>query len=145
MADLLLSSSAQSSLLQVRPKLLLLKAPTASPIRRVAFLNSNGFHPLALASGHRRLPLGAVVVPSDSTKTITTNCVDSGVKSVEVEPAIDGGGGGGVGGDKFGGGGGGDGDEGGEEESDGKRNTPLSMSQKLTLGYAFLVGGEIQF
>ncbi|VVB04834.1 unnamed protein product [Arabis nemorensis] len=141
MADLVLSSSAQSSLLHVRPKIHLLKTPTASPIRRIAFLNSNGFHPLAFASGHRRLPLSAVVVPSDSTKTITTitaNCVDSEVKAVEVEPAIDGGGGDGIGGDKFGGGGG-DGDD-GEEESDGNRNTPLSMSQKLTLGYAFLVG-----
>ncbi|CAH2064394.1 unnamed protein product [Thlaspi arvense] len=148
MADLVLSSSSQSSLLNAKPKLLLLKTPTASPIRRIAFLNSNGFHPLAFASGHRRrLPLGAVVVPSDSTKTITTitaNCVDSGVKAVEVEPELGGGsdGGGGTGGDKFGGGGGdgNEGGEGGEEESGGKRVTPLSMSQKLTLGYAFLVG-----
>ncbi|KAG7627253.1 Protein FATTY ACID EXPORT 2 [Arabidopsis thaliana] len=149
MADLILSSSsAQSSLLHVRPNLYLLNTSTASPIRSVRFQNSNGFHPLAFASGHRRLPLGAVV-PSDSTKTITStitaNCVDSGVKAVEVEPTNDYGGGGGIGGDKFGGGGGGgDGnDDGGEddkEESDGKKSTPLSMSQKLTLGYAFLVG-----
>ncbi|KFK33851.1 hypothetical protein AALP_AA5G068500 [Arabis alpina] len=147
MADLLLSSSAQSSLLSVKPKILLHKTPTASPFRRIHFLNSNGFHPLAFASGHRRFTLSAdsVVVPFDSTKTIitvTANCVESGVKSVEVEPVIDGGGGdgNGIGGDKFGGGGGGgDGDD-GEEESDEKSNTPLSMSQKLTLGYAFLVG-----
>ncbi|ESQ37576.1 hypothetical protein EUTSA_v10002673mg, partial [Eutrema salsugineum] len=33
-----------------------------------------------------------------------------------------------------------DGREGGKEESDGKKNTPLSMSHKLTLGYALLVG-----
>ncbi|KAL1193719.1 Protein FATTY ACID EXPORT 2 [Cardamine amara subsp. amara] len=141
MADLLLSSSAQSSLLHVRPKLLQLNITTASPIPSVRFVNSNGFHPLAFASGHRRLPR---LAPSDSTKTITTitaNCVDSGVKSVEVdEPKIDGGGGGGgIGGNKFGGGGGGGGG-GDEEESDGNKNTSLSMSQKLTLGYAFLVG-----
>ncbi|KAG7564316.1 TMEM14 family [Arabidopsis suecica] len=149
MADLILSSSAQSSLLHVRPNLFLLNTSTVSTIRSVRFQNSNGFHPLAFASGHRRLPLGAVV-PSDSTKTITStitaNCVDSGVKAVEVEPTIDyGGGGGGIGGDKFGGGGGGgdgndDGEDGDKEESDGKKGTPLSMSQKLTLGYAFLVG-----
>jgi uncharacterized membrane protein (UPF0136 family) len=143
MADLLLSSSAQSSLLHIRPRLLTLKTPSASPIRSIAFLNSKGFHPLAFASGHRRLPLGASTKP---ITTITANCVDSGVKAVVVEPAIDvgGGGGGGIGGDKFGGGGGGGGNDegegGGEEESDGKKNTPLSMSQKLTLGYAFLVG-----
>ncbi|XP_010425818.1 PREDICTED: protein FATTY ACID EXPORT 2, chloroplastic [Camelina sativa] len=149
MADLVLSSSAQSSLLHVRPNLFLLNSSVASPIRSVRFLNRNGFHPLAFASGHRRLPLGAVV-PSDSKKTITgtitANCVASGVKAVEVEPTIDYGGGGGIGGDKFGGGGGGRGDgnddegDSDEEESDGKKNTPLSMSQKLTLGYAFLVG-----
>ncbi|EOA24684.1 hypothetical protein CARUB_v10017956mg [Capsella rubella] len=146
MADLVLSSSAQSSLLHVRPNLFLLNTSTASPIRTLRFLNSDGFHPLAFASGHRRLPLTAVV-HSYSKKTITANCVGSGVKAVEVEPTIDyGGGGGGIGGDKFGGGGGGGGDgnddegDGDEEESDGKKNTPLSMSQKLTLGYAFLVG-----
>ncbi|KAF8111205.1 hypothetical protein N665_0076s0193 [Sinapis alba] len=143
MAELLLSSSAaQSSLLNVKPRLLSsFKTPSASPIRSFAFTNSNGgFHPLTFKSGHQRLPFGAY-----STKTITTvtaNCVvDSGAKAVEAEPAIGGGGGGGgIGGDKFGGGGGGgdDNDEGEEEESGGK--TPLSMSQKLTLGYAFLVG-----
>ncbi|CAH8390064.1 unnamed protein product [Eruca vesicaria subsp. sativa] len=141
MAQLLLSSSAQSSLLNVRPRLPSFKNSSASPIRSIAFTNSNGFHPLAFKSGNQRLTLSA-----DSTKTITTftvNCVDSGAKAVEVEPAIGGGGGGGIGGDKFGGGGGGgddngEGEDGGEEESGGK--TPLSMSQKLTLGYAFLVG-----
>lgn len=131
MADLLLSSSAQSSLLDARPKLLQLNTTTASPIRSVRFVNSNGFHPLAFATGHRRLV--PRLAPSDSTKritTITVNCVN--------EPNMDGGGGGdGIGGDKFGGGGGGGGDE---EESDGNKKTSLSMSQKLTLGYAFLVG-----
>ncbi|KAJ0241638.1 Protein FATTY ACID EXPORT 2 [Hirschfeldia incana] len=138
MAELLLSSPAQSSLLNVRPRLLTPSA--ASPIRSLAFTtNSKRFHPLAFKSGrHQRLPFGA-------NKTITVSCVvDSGAKSVEVEPAIGGGGGGGggIGGDKFGGGGGGGGDgndEGGEEEESGGK-TPLSMSQKLTLGYAFLVG-----
>lgn len=143
MAELLLSSSAQSSLLNVRPRLLSFNTPcAASPIRSLAFTNSNGFHPLAFKSGHQRLTFGA-----DSTKTITVNCVDSGAKAVvEAEPAIGGGGGGGIGGDKFGGDGGGGGDDDNdeeEEESGGK--TPLSMSQKLTLGYAFLVGGQIHF
>ncbi|KAJ4895682.1 hypothetical protein Rs2_22476 [Raphanus sativus] len=132
MAELLLSSPAQSSLLNVRPRLLL--TPSASsPIQSLAFTNSKGFHPLAFKSGrHQRLPFGA--------KTITVRCaVDSGAKSVEVEPAIGGGGSdGGIGGDKFGGGGGGGDDNEEKEESGGK--TPLSMSQKLTLGYAFLVG-----
>lgn len=135
MADLVLSSSAQSSLLHVRI--------TASPIPSVRFINSNGFHPLAFASGHRRLPR----VATKTITTITANCVDSGVKSVEVdEPKIDvgGGGGGGIGGDNFGGGGGGGGkDEGEGDEEKKNTKTSLSMSQKLTLGYAFLVGGEI--
>ncbi|KAG2293014.1 hypothetical protein Bca52824_039683 [Brassica carinata] len=132
MAELLLSSSAQSSLLNVRPRILSFNTPSASPIRSIAFTNSKGFHPLAFKSGHQRLSFGA-----DSTKLITcitVNCVDSGAKAVEVEPVIGGGGGGGIGGDKFGG------EGGGEEGSGGKTPLPLSMSQKLTLGYAFLVG-----
>ncbi|KAF3508907.1 hypothetical protein F2Q69_00006724 [Brassica cretica] len=143
MAELLLSSSAQSSLLNVRPRILSFNTPSASPIRSITFTNSKGFHPLAFKSGHQRLSFGA-----DSTKLITcitVNCVDSGAKAVEVEPVIGGGGGGGIGGDKFGGGGGGgddndEGEGGGEEGSGGKTSLPLSMSQKLTLGYAFLVG-----
>ncbi|CAF2086882.1 protein FATTY ACID EXPORT 2, chloroplastic [Brassica rapa] len=128
MAELLLSSSAQSSL---RPRgILSFNTPSASPIRSLAFTSSKGFHPLAFKSAHQRL-----------ITSITVNCVDSGAKAVEVEPVIGGGGGGGIGGDKFGGGGGG-GDDNDEGEAGGEEETPLplSMSQKLTLGYAFLVG-----
>lgn len=133
MAELLLSSSAQSSL---RPRgILSFNTPSASPIRSLAFTSSKGFHPLAFKSAHQRL-----------ITSITVNCVDSGAKAVEVEPVIGGGGGGGIGGDKFGGGGGG-GDDNDEGEAGGEEETPLplSMSQKLTLGYAFLVGGQIRF
>lgn len=128
LVELLLSSSAQSSL---RPRgILSFNTPSASPIRSLAFTSSKGFHPLAFKSAHQRL-----------ITSITVNCVDSGAKAVEVEPVIAGGGGGGIGGDKFGGGGGG-GDDNDEGEAGGEEETPLplSMSQKLTLGYAFLVG-----
>ncbi|XP_010520504.1 PREDICTED: protein FATTY ACID EXPORT 2, chloroplastic [Tarenaya hassleriana] len=157
MADLLLGSSAQSSLLNLGHKLRFTN-PTSSSIQRLSLLKSDGFRALAFASDHRRRPFGSfavsdVVPPLDSTKispkviTVTANCVDSGVRTVEIEPETGGGGGGGAGGDRFGGGGGdGGGDdgkqdgEGEESQDDGKGKMELSMSQKLTLGYAALVG-----
>ena len=54
----------------------------------------------------------------------------------------EGGGGGGGAGSGSGGSGGSDPQEGGEEEDGGKMGEGLSMSQKLTLAYAALVGGK---
>ncbi|XP_010535778.1 PREDICTED: protein FATTY ACID EXPORT 2, chloroplastic-like isoform X2 [Tarenaya hassleriana] len=129
MADLLLGSSAQSSLLHLRPKLRFTNS-TSPSIQRLSFLKSGGFRALAFASDHRRCQFG--------------------IRTVEIESET---GGGGDGGDQLGGGGGGgggggsgDGDggkqdgDGEESQDDGKGKMGLSMSQKLTLGYAALVG-----
>ncbi|GAV69648.1 Tmemb_14 domain-containing protein [Cephalotus follicularis] len=86
------------------------------------------------------------VVSSDSrAPTIFTNPVDSAEDGIDYLPDIGSGGG-----DKFGelgsgGGGGGGGKSGGgggsgDDSSKKKKNMALSMSQKLTLGYAVLVG-----
>ncbi|XP_010535776.1 PREDICTED: protein FATTY ACID EXPORT 2, chloroplastic-like isoform X1 [Tarenaya hassleriana] len=159
MADLLLGSSAQSSLLHLRPKLRFTNS-TSPSIQRLSFLKSGGFRALAFASDHRRCQFGTIavadlIVPLDSTilstvTSVTANGVDSGIRTVEIESET---GGGGDGGDQLGGGGGGgggggsgDGDggkqdgDGEESQDDGKGKMGLSMSQKLTLGYAALVG-----
>ncbi|KAM3398475.1 protein FATTY ACID EXPORT 2, chloroplastic-like [Capsicum galapagoense] len=82
-------------------------------------------------------------VVSDSTRP-TTFSVDSAGPGIDILPDAGGGGddSGGANGD---GGGGGDngGNEGGSDEGkdhNSKKKMALSMSQKLTLGYAFLVG-----
>ncbi|XP_050368287.1 protein FATTY ACID EXPORT 2, chloroplastic-like [Argentina anserina] len=95
------------------------------------------------SSDHARtLRLGVVSDPS--APSLFT--VDSGTKGIVIEPEIGGGDGGefggrGSGGGGGGGGGGGDsndrGEEGGEDSSERKG---MSMSQKLTLAYAVLVG-----
>lgn len=82
-------------------------------------------------------------VSSDPLQASTVFTVDS------IQPDIGGGGGDGGGfGDKGGGGGGGDGDNNSDnkgddegEEQNSKKMGSMSMSQKLTLGYAALVGG----
>ncbi|XWS70151.1 hypothetical protein CRYUN_Cryun03dG0024500 [Craigia yunnanensis] len=143
MADLLVGVS-QSSLLQFQPKL--------GSFQRLQLFNINGYPKFAVI-GNRQLHLKGVtvagVVSSDSkAPTTVTNTVDSSKGGTDIE--IDTGNGGG---DKFdnrsGGGGGGDnsggGDSGnkgeGEFSDDGsKKKMALSMSQKLTLGYAALVG-----
>lgn len=88
---------------------------------------------------------------SDSKiSTIITNNIDFATEGIEIEPDT---GGGGDGykdiGDNTGGGGGGGGDsknegegEPSDESSSNKRKMALSMSQKLTLGYAALVGSK---
>ncbi|XWS17560.1 hypothetical protein CRYUN_Cryun33cG0077700 [Craigia yunnanensis] len=144
MADLLVGVS-QSSLLRLQPKL--------GSFQRLHLFNNNGFPRFAVVS-NRHLHLKGVtvagVVSSDfKAPTIVTNSVDSAKGGIDIE--VDTGNGGG---DKFddrsgGGGGGGDnsggGDSGnkgeGEFSDDGsKKKMALSMSQKLTLGYAALVG-----
>ncbi|XP_022730865.1 protein FATTY ACID EXPORT 2, chloroplastic-like [Durio zibethinus] len=144
MADLLLSVS-QTSLLRLQPK--------PGLFQRLRFFHNNCYSRFAVV-GNRRLHLKGVtvagVVSSDSkAPTIVTGTVDSAKREIDIE--IDTGNGGG---DKFddrsgGGGGGGDNSGGGDSGNKGEKEFPdggskkkmsLSMSQKLTLGYAALVG-----
>ncbi|XVF48799.1 hypothetical protein PTKIN_Ptkin03bG0217600 [Pterospermum kingtungense] len=150
MADLLVGGVSQSFLLQLQPKL--------GSFQRLQLFNKNGYPRFAVV-GNPQLHLKGVavsgVVSSDSkAPTIVTNAntVDFAKGGTEVEVDTgngggdkfddrSGGGGGGGGGDNSGGGGD-SGNKGEEEFSDdgSKRKMPLSMSQKLTLGYAALVG-----
>uniref|UniRef100_A0A7N2MV27 Uncharacterized protein n=1 Tax=Quercus lobata TaxID=97700 RepID=A0A7N2MV27_QUELO len=91
----------------------------------------------------RHCVLASGAVSSDPLQASTVFTVDS------IQPDFGGGGDGGGFGDKGGGGGGGGGDgdnnskgddEG--EEQNSKKMGSMSMSQKLTLGYAALVGGQ---
>ncbi|XVF35234.1 hypothetical protein REPUB_Repub18cG0127900 [Reevesia pubescens] len=141
MADLLVGGS-QSYLLQLQPKL--------GSFRRLRLSKSN-VYPRFVVVDNRQLHLKGVtvagVVSSDSkAPTTVTDTIDSAKGGIDIE--VDTGNGGG---DKFddrssggGGGGGGynSGNKGeGEFSDDGsKKNMALSMSQKLTLGYAALVG-----
>lgn len=110
--------------------------------RHQGFQASFGFS----TSRQDSISVGVVSGPTASSNL----SVDSGTKEVDIElDSGSGGGGGGSAGDGDGGGrgggggGGGGGNEGeGEDRSDGKKKKmALSMSQKLTLGYAALVGG----
>ncbi|KAH7519370.1 hypothetical protein FEM48_Zijuj08G0028800 [Ziziphus jujuba var. spinosa] len=107
--------------------------------RHQGFQASFGFS----TSRQDSISVGVVSGPTASSNL----SVDSGTKEVDIElDSGSGGGGGGSAGDGDGGGrgggGGGGGNEGeGEDRSDGKKKKmALSMSQKLTLGYAALVG-----
>lgn len=95
-------------------------------------------------SHHSSLSVGVVSDPTASSNLP----VDSGTRAVDIE--LDSGSGAGTGtgdgGDRGGGGGGNGSDKNrndeGEDGSDGKKkDMAMSMSQKLTLGYAALVGG----
>ncbi|XP_022754735.1 protein FATTY ACID EXPORT 2, chloroplastic-like isoform X1 [Durio zibethinus] len=145
MANLMVSVSL-SSPLQLQPKL--------GSFQRLQLFNNNGYSRFAVV-GNRQLHLKGVTVagvvsPDSKAPTIVTNTVDSANGGIEVE--VDTGNGGG---DKFddrsggGGGGGGDNSGGGDSgkkgegefsDNGGKKNMALSMSQKLTIGYAALVG-----
>ncbi|KAK4358848.1 hypothetical protein RND71_021077 [Anisodus tanguticus] len=101
---------------------------------------------LSTRSKHFYFGVRANVV-SDSTMP-TTFTADSAGPGIDILPET-GGGGGDSGGAHDNGGGGGDnggnsnndgGNEGGSDEGKDKKKMGLSMSQKLTLGYAFLVG-----
>jgi len=92
---------------------------------------------------------------SSPSSTIITDNVDLSTEGIEIEldtggggsdgyKDISGGGGGGGGGGDGGGGGGGknEGEGGSPDESGSEKKMALSMSQKLTLGYAVLVGSK---
>ncbi|GMI89378.1 hypothetical protein HRI_002607100 [Hibiscus trionum] len=142
MADLFIGVS-QSSLLR-------LHNPKLGQFQRQQLFNNSGHPRFAVVSNrhlHSKVLTLVGVVSSDSkAPTIVTNTVGSEKGGIDIE--FDTGNGGG---DKFddrsgSGGGGGGGDDSGSEgegeflDGDGKRKMALSMSQKLTLGYAALVG-----
>lgn len=144
------SASSQSSLLLHLRPISKLSLSTRTPVPRF----SCNFDYPTLAVSSKRISTLAGVVSSDSTSSaVIADTVDSTKGGIEIEPDIGGGGGDGSGsGDGGGGGGGGGGGEGegeGEGESSdesGKKNKMgMSMSQKLTLGYAALVGGKFYF
>lgn len=140
MAELL--GVSQSSLVLLRPKLGL-----PSPVSALQSTNTISYQRLSISP--RRIATSIAVVSSDSkSPTITANTTDSTKQEIEIDYGGFGGGGENLGGGGGGGGGGGDDNknEGGgesEEESGKKKNAGMSMSQKLTLGYAALVGGTL--
>ncbi|KAK8660837.1 hypothetical protein V6N13_051745 [Hibiscus sabdariffa] len=135
MADLFIGVS-QSSLLHLHPKL--------GPFQRQQLFNNSGHPRFATATSlqlrFKGLTLAAAVSSDSEAPTIVASTVD-----IELDT-------GSGGGDKFddrsggGGGGGGGGDDSGSKgegefsDEGGKKKMALSMSQKLTLGYAALVG-----
>ncbi|KAK0571208.1 hypothetical protein LWI29_012490 [Acer saccharum] len=129
---------SQSSLVLLRSKLGL-------PSRHSALQSRNTINYQSLSISPKRITTSVAVVSSDSkSSTIISNTIDSGKDEIQIDF---GGGGGGGGGENFGGGGGGGGggddqNDGGEESSEesGNKKKGMSMSQKLTLGYAALVG-----
>ncbi|KAL5853651.1 hypothetical protein ACOSQ3_008769 [Xanthoceras sorbifolium] len=134
MAELL--GVSQSSIVLLRPKLGL-------PSRASAHLSCNSINYQRLSVSPKRISTAVAVVSSDSkSSTVTANTSYSSKDEIEIDFGGGGGGGENLGG---GGGGGGDGDkknEGGGESSEesGNKKTGMSMSQKLTLAYAALVG-----
>ncbi|KAJ0089516.1 hypothetical protein Patl1_13720 [Pistacia atlantica] len=139
MAELLLGVS-QTSLLLLQPKLGL--SNRASALRHRSNIS---YQRLDISS--KRIATVAGVVSSDSkSSTILSKSVDTVKDGSEIVPEIGGGGGSG---EKFGSGGGGGGGGGGEGKNEGEgessdesenKKMGMSMSQKLTLGYAALVG-----
>lgn len=134
-----LSSASQSSLL------FLLHSPSSLSSRRPASARRSLSPAVPIRSSRwRGRFLAAVADPEAVFRPLATDPIPAGVE-IKVEEDIGGGGGGWGGGDgNSGGGGGGGGDreedsEGGDQEKE-KKTSGMSMSQKLTLGYAALVG-----
>lgn len=137
-------------------------ANPSSFVRLQQSSSQKGNYRFVVSSGKHLKPIFAARVVSSGleSSTLVTDNVDLSTEGIEIEPDSGGGddgygdtggrGGGGGGGDNSGGQGGGGGDdqsnegEGGSSEGSGgeKRKMALSMSQKLTLGYAALVGSK---
>ncbi|XP_065851256.1 protein FATTY ACID EXPORT 2, chloroplastic [Euphorbia lathyris] len=162
MAESLVGVVSQSSLLSLEPSRFGFRtnASVSSTVRiRGSSSGKCSYRRFAVSSGnHLRPLLTARVVSSDFIESaLITDSVNLSSEGIEIQ--LDSGGGGGyygdIGGGEGGGGGGGDnsggrgggGDpknegEGGSSDDSGgeKKKMALSMSQKLTLGYAALVG-----
>ena len=131
-------------------------ASSSPAVNLISHKSIAGFGPTHLSLGIISITT-ARAISSDSTAP-PTFIVESAGENIDIQPdIIDGGGsgseGGNRGGDGGGGGGGGGGDHdnddnnkggGGSEESNSNKMA-MSMSQKLTLGYAALVGGNFIF
>lgn len=129
-----------------------LQSPPSNPVGTARYqLFGTSFGSSRLRTVHRN-PLCAAII--SDTKASNTFAADSENKEVEIKSDTGGGDGDGFGdrGDSGGGGGGrggdnnrdkGDGD--GESHEKSVKKMALSMSQKLTLGYAALVGGKNKF
>ncbi|XP_050216492.1 protein FATTY ACID EXPORT 2, chloroplastic [Mercurialis annua] len=103
--------------------------------RRLVGSSSSGQHlkPIAVASSDFK------------ASSLVTDSVDLSSEGIEIQPVAGGDGGDGFGDSGGSGGGGGGGGDSGKDEGEGegeekKKKMALSMSQKLTLGYAALVG-----
>ncbi|KAK6927750.1 TMEM14 family [Dillenia turbinata] len=136
--------SSQSSLLLPNPRLHFRSSPHFTSL---SFFSVHNHRPHTLRLHQSRFLLSPRVV-SNSEAAPTALVVDSSAKASEIEADTTGGdigdgkeggggGGGGDGGDSSGSSGEGEGEPGGDSS---KRKMALSMSQKLTLGYAALVG-----
>ncbi|KAM5547078.1 protein FATTY ACID EXPORT 2, chloroplastic [Rosa sericea] len=136
-----LSVSSQSSFLLLRPKTGILHNPRTAISLSLSGAGAPRLRFAASSDQARSLRLGVVSDPT--APSLFT--VDSGTKGIVIEPEI-GGGGGGDGGDSGGRGGGGGGggdnsdDRGEEGADDSSKKKGMSMSQKLTLAYALLIG-----
>lgn len=124
----------------------------SQPLRSLHTLTTSRTVYPGLSAGSKHFSLGvrASVVSADSTMP-TTFTVDPAGPGIDILPEAGGGGGSDSGGTNDDSGGRGDsggnnndgGNEGGSDEGEdhnNKKKMALSMSQKLTLGYAFLVG-----
>ncbi|PRQ47148.1 putative TMEM14 family protein [Rosa chinensis] len=138
-----LSVSSQSSFLLLRPKTGILHNPRTAISLSLSGAGAPCLRFAASSNQARSLRLGVVSDPT--APSLFT--VDSGTKGIVIEPEI-GGSGGGDGGDSGGRGGGGGGGGGGDHSDgrgeegadDSSKKKGMSMSQKLTLAYALLVG-----
>ncbi|KAM6600044.1 hypothetical protein CsatA_019653 [Cannabis sativa] len=149
MAEALLGVSQTFLLLQPKIRFSCLSSGGAPALLSRSSRTSFGSSNLLRVHHHQKLLCTAVVSDPRSSNTFT---VDSATKEVDIQLDTGGGDGNGFGdrGDSGGGGGGGGGggdnsnsNEGegeGESHENSKKKMALSMSQKLTLGYAALVG-----
>ncbi|XP_062091238.1 protein FATTY ACID EXPORT 2, chloroplastic-like [Humulus lupulus] len=148
MAEALFGVSQTFLLLQPKIRFSCLTSGRVPALQSRSFRTSFGGSNLLRAHHHQKLLCTAVVSDPRSSNTFT---VDSATKEVDIQLDSGGGDGNGFGdrGDSGGGGGGGGGgdnsnpNEGegeGESHENSKNKMALSMSQKLTLGYAALVG-----
>lgn len=150
MASKALFGVSQSSLLLQQPKLGLSQGRTTVCLISVRSPTIASFSSGLRASNRTNLR-AAIISDAKSSDSFT---VDSATKKNDVELDSGGGSGGGFSGNEGGGGGGGgggddnnrgDGDGESHEEGGEPKKMAMSMSQKLTLGYAALVGGKSKF
>lgn len=149
MAEALFGVSQTSLLRHTKPKIRfsITRSGAAPTLFKASFGSSSASN---LLRAHHQKQLCAAV--ASDPKSSNTFIVDSETKEVvNIEPDTGGGSGNGFGDRGGNGGGGGGGGGGGDNRNEGEgegesheksKKMGLSMSQKLTLGYAALVGGQ---